>query len=288
MIFLPVGPIAFVDPAHAGEPALIAELALGVIAERALIAEAIRNSVVAIDAGGRPLLARGLGIWHVVPFLAQVPAVLEAIGRLADVALVDLLGGGRARGECGEQEEDRQADRGHRVPCCKALSERARYSATSKRLVVALAQNAYSLPSQNPAAAWETIAAMPASQPLNAPTAADLERLAAIVGGAHAVTDPAAQVPYLTEWRDLYTGRTPIVLRPGSTAEVATILKFANERGIGVVPQGGNTGLVGGQIPSQPIQWDLHPSPRPVHRALYRLSAHHGRQWIMVPPGPVP
>jgi FAD/FMN-containing dehydrogenase len=48
--------------------------------------------------------------------------------------------------------------------------------------------------------------------------------------------------------RDLYRGVTPVVLRPGSVAEVAAILKLANETKTAVVPQGGNTGLVGGQI----------------------------------------
>jgi FAD/FMN-containing dehydrogenase len=76
-----------------------------------------------------------------------------------------------------------------------------------------------------------------------------LARFAAIVGEKYAITDPEMQVPYLVEMRDLYRGRTPMVLRPGSVAEVAQILKLANETAIPVVPQGGNTGLVGGQIP---------------------------------------
>ena len=49
--------------------------------------------------------------------------------------------------------------------------------------------------------------------------------------------------------RDLYHGHTPMVLRPGSVAEVSAILKLANETQTPIVPQGGNTGLVGGQIP---------------------------------------
>ncbi|MBV9259735.1 MAG: FAD-binding oxidoreductase, partial [Pseudolabrys sp.] len=49
--------------------------------------------------------------------------------------------------------------------------------------------------------------------------------------------------------RDLYRGHTPMVLRPGSVAEVAAIVKLANETRTALVPQGGNTGLVGGQIP---------------------------------------
>jgi FAD/FMN-containing dehydrogenase len=76
-----------------------------------------------------------------------------------------------------------------------------------------------------------------------------LARFAAIVGERYAVTDPAAQEPYLVEQRDLYRGRTPMVLRPGTVAEVAAILKLANETRTPIVPQGGNTGLVGGQIP---------------------------------------
>ena len=76
-----------------------------------------------------------------------------------------------------------------------------------------------------------------------------LARFAAIVGERYAITDPAAQEPYLVEQRGLYRGRTAMVLRPGSVAEVAAILKLASETGTAVVPQGGNTGLVGGQIP---------------------------------------
>src|SRR5438128_2257404 len=76
-----------------------------------------------------------------------------------------------------------------------------------------------------------------------------LARFAAIVGEKYAVTDPAAQAPYLVEMRGLYHGRTQLVLRPGATAEVAAILRLANETKTPIVPQGGNTGLVGGQIP---------------------------------------
>jgi D-lactate dehydrogenase (cytochrome) len=76
-----------------------------------------------------------------------------------------------------------------------------------------------------------------------------LARFVAIVGDKYAVTDADAQQPYLVEMRDLYRGRTPVVLRPGSVAEVSAILALANETRTAIVPQGGNTGLVGGQIP---------------------------------------
>ncbi len=76
-----------------------------------------------------------------------------------------------------------------------------------------------------------------------------IARFAAIVGDRHAITNPADQARYLVEWRDLFRGETPLVLRPASTAEVAAIVTLAAETGTPIVPQGGNTGLVGGQIP---------------------------------------
>ena len=76
-----------------------------------------------------------------------------------------------------------------------------------------------------------------------------LARFAAIVGAKYAITDPQAQAPYLVEMRDMFRGRTPMVLRPGSVPEVAQILSLANETQTPIVPQGGNTGLVGGQVP---------------------------------------
>jgi len=76
-----------------------------------------------------------------------------------------------------------------------------------------------------------------------------LARFAAIVGEKYAITDKSAQEAYLVEMRDLYHGHTPVVLRPGSVEEVAAILKLANDTRTAIVPQGGNTGLVGGQIP---------------------------------------
>jgi D-lactate dehydrogenase (cytochrome) len=76
-----------------------------------------------------------------------------------------------------------------------------------------------------------------------------LARFAAIVGAKNTITDPQDQEGFLVEGRGLYRGHTPMILRPGSTAEVAAILKLASETSTAIVPQGGNTGLVGGQIP---------------------------------------
>src|SRR5438270_5731409 len=87
-------------------------------------------------------------------------------------------------------------------------------------------------------------------QPSASPLSPELiARFRKIVGNKYAVTDAAEIAPYLTEERDLFHGRSPLVLRPGSTAEVSAICKLANEHRVALVPQGGNTGLVGGQTP---------------------------------------
>ena len=76
------------------------------------------------------------------------------------------------------------------------------------------------------------------------------ERLAAIVGGAHVLTAPADTKPYLTDWRKQYSGPAECVVRPASTDEVARVMGLCAREGLAVVPQGGNTGLVGGSVPS--------------------------------------
>jgi D-lactate dehydrogenase (cytochrome) len=76
-----------------------------------------------------------------------------------------------------------------------------------------------------------------------------IEKFREIVGDKYAVTDPADIEAYVTEERNLFHGRSPLVLRPGSTAEVSAICKLASGHRIALVPQGGNTGLVGGQTP---------------------------------------
>jgi FAD/FMN-containing dehydrogenase len=76
-----------------------------------------------------------------------------------------------------------------------------------------------------------------------------IARFAAIVGPRNAITAPDEIAPYVSEERELYHGHSPLVLRPGSPEEVAAIVKLANETLTPIVPQGGNTGLVGGQTP---------------------------------------
>jgi FAD/FMN-containing dehydrogenase len=79
--------------------------------------------------------------------------------------------------------------------------------------------------------------------------AALLDEIAEIVGARHVITDQPEQTAYLEEPRGLFHGRALAVVRPGSAAEVAALLALAARTGTPVVPQGGNTGLVGGQIP---------------------------------------
>ncbi len=88
------------------------------------------------------------------------------------------------------------------------------------------------------------------NRPLNAPPPELVARFAALVGERHAILDEAGMATYLTEPREKYRGRAAAVLRPASVAEVQAILALANETLTGIVPQSGNTGLVGGQIPS--------------------------------------
>ena len=71
----------------------------------------------------------------------------------------------------------------------------------------------------------------------------------AIVGAPNALTAPADTLPYTQEWRGLWHGTTPLVLKPRTAAEVAAILAFAYTNSIPVIPQSGNTGLVGAQVP---------------------------------------
>jgi FAD/FMN-containing dehydrogenase len=78
---------------------------------------------------------------------------------------------------------------------------------------------------------------------------ATLGALENIVGAHHVLTDPALFEGALVERRGLYHGKALAFVRPGSTKEVASVAAFCNEARIGMVPQGGNTGLVGGQTP---------------------------------------
>jgi len=77
-----------------------------------------------------------------------------------------------------------------------------------------------------------------------------LERLKLIAGPSGWSDDPDTLAPYLVEWRSRFQGKTPLLLKPANTAEVAAIVRVCADAGVGIVPQGGNTGLVGAQIPN--------------------------------------
>lgn len=81
------------------------------------------------------------------------------------------------------------------------------------------------------------------------PSRETVDAFVRIVGEENAVRDADEMAPYLVEWRDRYHGKAALVLKPGTTEEVAAILRLANETQTAIVPQGGNTGLVGGQVP---------------------------------------
>ena len=76
-----------------------------------------------------------------------------------------------------------------------------------------------------------------------------LIRLKDAVGEKGLSTDRSEIAPHLEEWRGKYHGHSPILLKPDSAAQVSAALRICHETGTAVVPQGGNTGLVGGQIP---------------------------------------
>ncbi|MGE0828386.1 MAG: FAD-binding oxidoreductase [Hyphomonadaceae bacterium] len=84
-----------------------------------------------------------------------------------------------------------------------------------------------------------------------------IDRLCALLGPKGATADPDIVGPHLTEWRGRYTGTTPLLVMPASTAEVAETVRLCAEAGVSITPQGGNTGLVAAQIPNGEILMSL-------------------------------
>ncbi|MEY2463025.1 MAG: hypothetical protein QOH64_1163 [Acidimicrobiaceae bacterium] len=73
--------------------------------------------------------------------------------------------------------------------------------------------------------------------------------LARIVGDVHVLTDTGMTEGYTVDWTGRFRGSTPAVVRPGSVDEVAAVVRWCADNGVAIVPQGGNTGLVGGGVP---------------------------------------
>lgn len=84
-----------------------------------------------------------------------------------------------------------------------------------------------------------------------------IARLKALLGDGGFSQDPARLAPKLLEWRDRWSGETPLLVLPKSTAEVAAVVEVCAQVGAPITPQGGNTGLVGGQIPRGEILLSL-------------------------------
>jgi len=76
------------------------------------------------------------------------------------------------------------------------------------------------------------------------------QALAGIIGPANVLTAHQDTAPYLRDWRRQYSGPALCVARPANTPEVAAVVAACIERGVAIVPQGGNTGLCGGSVPT--------------------------------------
>src|SRR5256885_843716 len=77
-----------------------------------------------------------------------------------------------------------------------------------------------------------------------------IEKLRNIVGAANVLTAADDTRPYFTDWRRQYSASAECVVRPATTGEVAAVVKLAADEGMAIVPQGGNTGLSGGSVPT--------------------------------------
>ena len=78
-----------------------------------------------------------------------------------------------------------------------------------------------------------------------------LDRFVSLIGAEHALGGSDDLSRYTDENRDIYRGKTPVVLKPGSTSEVSAVVSLASESGTAIVPQGGHTGHVGGAVPDE-------------------------------------
>ncbi len=94
---------------------------------------------------------------------------------------------------------------------------------------------------------------MPDTAPVSASVVpqALIAALGAALGAGGMLTDSADTAPYATDWRGLYHGSTAAVLRPASTAEVAECVRLCAAAHVPLVPQGGNTSMVGGAVPAE-------------------------------------
>ena len=109
-------------------------------------------------------------------------------------------------------------------------------------------------PGAAPCPHWSAphVAPRPARARHDGPVSTDRGRVracAAVLGDAHVLTDPDVRSGYETDWTGRYSGTARCVARPGSTDEVVAVMTVCSGAGAAVVPQGGNTGLVGASVP---------------------------------------
>ena len=108
-------------------------------------------------------------------------------------------------------------------------------------------------PPDPPSARRRAPAPTPLAAPPPAAATADQDplaaQLAAIVGAEHVLVDPALCAGYEIDWTRRFRGRARLVVRPRTTGEVARVVRTCAAAGVPIVPQGGNTGLVGGGVP---------------------------------------
>jgi FAD/FMN-containing dehydrogenase len=92
--------------------------------------------------------------------------------------------------------------------------------------------------------------------------------LTSVVGAVHVLSDPEVRAPFEQDWTRRFGGPSLLVVRPGSTAEVAGVVRACASAQVPIIPQGGNTGLVGGGVPG-PARSD---TPAPVVLSTSRLT----------------
>ena len=81
------------------------------------------------------------------------------------------------------------------------------------------------------------------------PPSSLLDKLADLLGPKGFTRDPAQMAPWLSDWRGRYHGRAAAMLSPASREEVAALVRLTAGAGVPLVPQGGNTSMVGGATP---------------------------------------
>ena len=105
-----------------------------------------------------------------------------------------------------------------------------------------------------------------------------IDSLRGAVGDVHVIVEPSLTEPYCTDWTRRFGGPAVCVVRPGSTREVSSVMRICADAGVPVLPQGGNTGLVGGSVPADKEQSGAEglagdqATPPPVIVSLRRLD----------------